>query len=63
MCNGSMVRSFLIIIGLCASLTVALSACSSIPDEGSSEPIGEEMYGGDNRDMDPVHQEKMRDRE
>jgi hypothetical protein len=50
-------------MGLCASLTLGLSACSSMSDEGSSEPIRKELYGGDNRDMAPVHQEKMRERE
>jgi hypothetical protein len=53
-------RASLVIIGLCASLTFGLAACSSTP-EGSSEPVGEQMYGGDNRDMAPVHQEKMRE--
>ena len=61
--DDKLIRTSLVIMGLCASLTVALAACSSIPDEGSSEPIGEEMDGGDNRDMDPVHQEKMREHE
>ncbi len=53
-------RAALMIIGLCASLTLNLAACSSMT-EGSSEPPGEQMYGGDNRDMAPVHQEKMRE--
>ena len=62
MCNGNTVRAALVIMGLCASLTLGLSACSSTWDEGSSEPIREELYGGDNRDRAPVHQEKMRER-
>jgi hypothetical protein len=61
MCNGNAVRAFLVIVGLCASLTLGLSACSSLSDEGSSEPIREELYGGD-RDRAPVHQEKMQER-
>jgi hypothetical protein len=40
------------------SLMLGLSACSSMPPEDSSEPVGEEMFGGDNRDMDPAHQEE-----
>jgi hypothetical protein len=61
MCRN-MVRVPLIMMGLCASLTLGLPGCSSWPDEGSSVPIREEMYGGDNRDRAPVHQEKMRER-
>jgi hypothetical protein len=49
-----------IIVGL--ALTLGLNACTGM-DEGGSEPIGEEEFGGDNRDMDPVHQEKMREGE
>jgi hypothetical protein len=45
------------IIGLSAALMLSLAACSSM-DEGDSEPIGEEEFGGDNRDMAPDHQEK-----
>jgi hypothetical protein len=62
MWNGNMVRNSLVILGLWLPLTLALSACGSMSGEGSSEPIGEEMYGGDNRDEAPVHQEKMRER-
>ena len=61
MCNGDMVRPSLAIMGLCAFLTLGLSACGSVSSNGSSEPIGEVMYGGDNRDMAPVHQEKIRE--
>jgi hypothetical protein len=61
MCNGNMVRAVLVIMGLCASVMLGLSACSAMSDEGSSEPIREEMYGGYNRDKAPVHQEKMRE--
>ena len=50
------------VIGVCASLLLGLAACSSM-SEGSSEPPGEEMFGGDNRDMAPDHQEKERERE
>jgi hypothetical protein len=57
-----MVRAFLVIIGLCVPLTLGLSGCGSMSDEGSSEPVGEEMFGGDNRDEAPVHQEEERDR-
>jgi hypothetical protein len=57
------VRASLVIMGLCASLTLGLSACGSTVDEGSSEPIGEEVFGGDNRDEAPAHQEKMREQE
>ena len=49
------------VIGLCASLLLGLAACGST--EGSSDPPGEEMFGGDNRDMAPDHQEKERERE
>jgi hypothetical protein len=52
------IRAALVIIGLGASLTLSLAACSSTP-EGSSEPVGEQMYG--NGVPDPVHQEKMRE--
>jgi hypothetical protein len=62
MCSGNRVRASLVILGLCASLTLGLTACSSTSDEGSSLPIREELYGGDNRDRAPVHQEKMRER-
>jgi hypothetical protein len=58
--SDNVVRA-LVIIGLCASLTFGLSACGSTSNEGSSEPIGEEMFGGDNRDEAPDHQEKMRE--
>jgi len=47
------------VIGVCAVLMLSLAACSSV-DEGDSEPIGEEEFGGDNRDMAPAHQEKER---
>ncbi len=56
--SASALRASLVIIGLCASLTVSLAACSSM-SEGSSEPVGEQMYG--NGVPDPVHQEKMRE--
>lgn len=56
-------RASVVVIGLCASLTLGLAACGSMPPEGSSEPPGEEMFGGDNRDMAPDHQEKERERE
>jgi hypothetical protein len=59
--NGNTVRASLVIIGLCAFLALGLSACGSMSDEGSSEPVGEEMFGGDNRDEAPAHQEKMRE--
>jgi hypothetical protein len=62
MCNGNLVRASLVITGLCASLAPSVSACSSRSDEGSSMPIREELYGGDNRDRAPVHQEKKRER-
>jgi hypothetical protein len=58
--NGNTVGASLVIMGLCAFLTLGLSACGSMSDEGSSEPVGEEMFGGDNRDEAPAHQEKMR---
>jgi hypothetical protein len=61
--SNEAIRASIVIIGLCASLTLGLAACSSMPDEGDSEPMGEEMYGGDNRDMAPVHQEKERERQ
>jgi hypothetical protein len=59
--NGNMVRPSLVIMGLWAFLTLGLSACGSMSDNGSSEPIREQMYGGDNRDMAPAHQEKIRE--
>jgi hypothetical protein len=59
--SASAVRASFVIMGLCASLTLSLAACSSLPDEGSSVPAGEEMYGGDNRDEAPGHQDKMRE--
>jgi hypothetical protein len=59
--NGNMMGAFLVTMGLSAFLTLGLSACGSISDYGSSEPIGEQMYGGDNRDMAPAHQEKIRE--
>ena len=59
--NGNTVRASLVIIGLCAFLALGLPACGSMSDEGSSEPVGEEMFGGDNRDEAPAHQEKMRE--
>jgi hypothetical protein len=61
--SANAVRVFLVVMGLCASLTLALSACGSTLEEGSSEPIGEEVFGGDNRDRDPAHQEMMREQE
>jgi hypothetical protein len=61
MCNGNMVRASLVIMGLCASLTLGLSACSS-SNEGSSVPIREQLYSGGNRDKDPAHQETLRER-
>ena len=45
--SDNVVRASLVIIGLCASLTLGLSACGSTSNEGSSEPIGEEMFGGE----------------
>jgi hypothetical protein len=59
--NGNMVRPSLVIMRLWALLTLGLSACGSMSDYGSSEPIREQMYGGDNRDMAPAHQEKIRE--
>lgn len=56
------IKATVVVIGLCASLALSLAACSST-DEGDSEPVGEEMFGGDNRDMAPAHQEKMREGE
>jgi hypothetical protein len=61
--NHAMIRASIVMIGLCASLTLSLAACSSMPTEGTSEPPGEEIFGGDNRDMAPAHQEKERERE
>ena len=62
MCNRDMVRAPLVIMGLCATLLLGLPACSSLAHEGSSVPIREALYGGDNRDRAPVHQEKERER-
>ena len=59
--SGNMVRPSLVIMGLWAFLTLGLSACGSMSDNGSSVPIREQMYGGDNRDMAPAHQEKIRE--
>jgi hypothetical protein len=59
--NGNMTRALLVTMGLSAFLTLGLSACGSMSDYGSSEPIGEQIYGGDNRDMTPAHQEKIRE--
>jgi hypothetical protein len=59
---NKMVRASLVIMGLCVPLTLALSGCGSMSDEGDSEPIGKETYGGDNRDEAPVHQEEERER-
>jgi hypothetical protein len=59
--SDNAVRASLVIMGLCASLTFGLSACGSTSNEGSSEPIREEMYSGDNRDEAPGHQEKTRE--
>ena len=39
--SDNAVRASLVIIGLCASLTVGLSACGSTSNEGSSGPISE----------------------
>jgi hypothetical protein len=61
MSNGNLLRAALVIPGLCAALAVGVSACSSMSDEGSSVPIREQLYGGDNRDRAPVHQEKKRE--
>jgi hypothetical protein len=61
MLTANAVRASVVVMGLCASLTLGLAACSSLPEEGSSEPIGEEMYSGDNRDEAPGHQDKMRE--
>jgi hypothetical protein len=60
MFNGRLVRASLVLLGLCASLALSVSACSSMADQGSSVPIREQLYGGDNRDRAPVHQEKKR---
>ena len=59
--SGNVVRASFVAMGLFASLTFGLAACSSAPDEGDSMPPGEEMFGGDNRDEAPVHQEKARE--
>jgi hypothetical protein len=59
--SDNAIRTSLVIIGLCTSLTLGLAACSSMPPEGGSEPPGEEMFGGDDRDMAPAHQEKERE--
>jgi hypothetical protein len=61
MCNRNVVRASLVIMGLCASLTLGLSACTSSNDS-SSVPIREQLYSGDNRDKDPAHQAKLRER-
>ena len=61
--SGNIVRASFVAMGLFASLMFGLAACSSAPDEGDTMPPGEEMFGGDNRDMAPVHQEKMREGE
>jgi hypothetical protein len=61
MSGNNPIRASVVVIGLCAGLALSSVACSSMPPEGSSEPIGEEMYGGDNRDMAPAHQEKERE--
>jgi hypothetical protein len=61
MFNGNLVGASLVILGLCASLALGVSACSSMAGEGSSVPIREQLYGGDNRDRAPVHQEKKRE--
>jgi hypothetical protein len=61
MSNGNPVGASFVILGLCAALALSVSACSSMPDEGSSVPIREQLYGGDNRDRAPVHQEKKRE--
>jgi hypothetical protein len=59
--HGNTLRALVVMIGLFASLMFGLAACSSSPDEGTSTPAGEEMFGGDNRDEAPVHQEKARE--
>jgi hypothetical protein len=59
--SANAVRASVTIAGLCASLLLGLAACGSMESEGGSEPVGEEMFGGDDRDMDPAHQEKMRE--
>jgi hypothetical protein len=59
--SANAIQATVVIVGLCASLTLSLAACSSMAPEGSSEPAGEEMFGGDDRDMAPAHQEKMRE--
>jgi hypothetical protein len=61
MSNGNLLRASLVILGLSASLALSMSACSSMADEGDSVPIREQLYGGDNRDRAPVHQEKKRE--
>jgi hypothetical protein len=61
MYNGNLLRAPVVMLGLCASLALSVSACNSMPDEGSSVPIREQLYGGDNRDRAPVHQEKKRE--
>jgi hypothetical protein len=61
--SANAIQTTVVIIGLCASLMLSLAACNSTSSEGSSEPVGEEMFGGDNRDMAPAHQEKMREGE
>jgi hypothetical protein len=59
--NGNSVRRSLVIMGLGAFLTLGLPACGYTSDNGSSVPIREQMYGGDNRDLAPAHQEKIRE--
>jgi hypothetical protein len=58
--SGNIVRASFIAAGLFASLMFGLAACSTT-DEGDSMPAGEEMFGGDNRDEAPAHQEKARE--
>ena len=62
MCNANAIRASLVILGLCASLTLGLSSCGALSDEGGSVPIREELYSGDDRNRAPVHQEKKRER-
>jgi hypothetical protein len=62
MWNRDRLRAPLVVAGLCAFLTLGVAACSSLSDEGDSTPTREQLYGGDNRDRAPVHQEKMRER-
>lgn len=60
--NDHTMRASLAVVGLCLILALNLAACGSM-SEGDSEPVGEEMFGGDNRDMAPAHQEKEREGE